>query len=103
MTSTSPIYWDPFDREIAANPYPIYERMRAEAPLWYNERHDFYPLCLGDDIDAALKDGPPSPPAGGPILEVIKATVETPRGPLLREAPPIHDLHRKLLSSVFTP
>jgi cytochrome P450 len=55
MTSSAP-YWDPFDREIAADPYPAFRRLRAEAPLWYNERHDFDVLSLWDDVDSALKD-----------------------------------------------
>ena len=42
MSSDGPVYWDPFDREIAVDPYPIYTRLRAEAPLYYNDRHDFY-------------------------------------------------------------
>jgi cytochrome P450 len=102
-TTVSPVYWDPFDREIAGDPYPIYRRLRTEAPLWYNEKHDFYTLCLWDYIDRALKDWETFSSARGPILEVIKANVEIPPGTLLMEDPPIHDLHRKLLSRVFTP
>src|SRR5262245_11585543 len=51
-----PVYWDPFDREIAKDPYPIYQRLRAEAPLYYNGRHDFYVLSRNDDVDHALTD-----------------------------------------------
>jgi len=50
------VYWDPFDRDIARDPYPVYRRMRAEAPLYYNDRHDFYALSLWDDIDRGLRD-----------------------------------------------
>ena len=55
MSTASPVYWDPFDRDIARDPYPIYRRMRAEAPLYYNDRHDFYALCLWDDVDHGLR------------------------------------------------
>ena len=51
VSNPSPVYWDPFDRDIAEDPYPVYRRMRAEAPLYYNERHDFYALSRADDVD----------------------------------------------------
>ncbi len=103
MSNTSPLYWDPFDRGIARDPYPIYRRMRAEAPLWYNDRHDFWVLSRWDDIDNALLDWTTYSSSRGPILEVIKANIEIPPGTLLMEDPPIHDLHRRLLARVFTP
>ncbi len=36
------IYYDPYDFEIDADPYPLWKRMRDEAPLYYNEKYDFY-------------------------------------------------------------
>jgi cytochrome P450 len=96
-------YWDPFDREIAADPYPVYQRMRDETPLYYNERHDFYALTHWDDIDHSFTDWQTFSSCRGPILEVIKSDIEIPSGTLLMEDPPIHDLHRALLSRVFTP
>jgi cytochrome P450 len=101
--SDHPISWDPFDREIAADPYPIYRRMRAEAPLYYNEPHDFYVLSRADDVLRALNDWQTFSSARGPILEVIKANIEIPPGTLLMEDPPSHDIHRRLLSRLFTP
>ncbi|MBB5916074.1 cytochrome P450 [Nocardia transvalensis] len=96
-------YWDPFDPAIARDPYPIYERLRAEAPLYYNETHDFYALSRADDVDRALLDWETFSSSRGPILEIIKAGVEIPPGTLLMEDPPAHDVHRGLLKSVFTP
>jgi cytochrome P450 len=97
------VYWDPFDRDIAQDPYPVYERMRAEAPVYYNDRHDFYAFTQADDVERALTDWKTFSSARGPILEVIKANIEIPPGTLLMEDPPAHDIHRKLLSRVFTP
>lgn len=103
MSTTSPVYWDPFDRDIARDPYPVYARMRAESPLYYNDRHDFYALSHWDDIDRGLRDWATLSSSRGPILEVIKANIEIPPGTLLMEDPPIHDIHRSLLARVFTP
>ena len=35
------LYYDPFDFEIDDNPYPIWKRLREDAPLYHNERFDF--------------------------------------------------------------
>ncbi len=103
MSPAEPVYWDPWDRDIAGDPYPVYRRLRAEAPLYYDERHDFYALSRHDDIDRALLDWKTFSSSRGPILEIIKAGVEIPPGTLLMEDPPAHDIHRSLLVRVFTP
>ncbi len=103
MSGDGPVYWDPFDRDIANDPYPVYQRLRAEAPLYYNDRHDFYALSRHEDIDKALTNWKTFSSARGPILEIIKANIEIPPGTLLMEDPPIHDIHRSLLARVFTP
>jgi cytochrome P450 len=97
------VYWDPFARDIARDPYPVYQRLRAEAPLYYNDRHDFYAVSRAADVDAALADWKTFSSSRGPILEIIKAGIEIPPGTLLMEDPPAHDLHRALLARVFTP
>src|SRR3954452_6655511 len=99
----SSVYWDPFDREIAGDPYPVSRRMRAEAPLYYNDQHDFYALSRAQDVDRGLNDWRTFSSSRGPILEIIQANIQIPSGTLLMEDPPIHDLHRRLLSRVFTP
>ena len=39
MTTTdSDVYYDPYDFEIDADPYPVWRRLRDEQPLYYNER-----------------------------------------------------------------
>ena len=40
VASPSDVYYDPFDPGIDADPYPVYRRLREEAPLYYNEPHD---------------------------------------------------------------
>jgi cytochrome P450 len=103
VASHDSVYWDPFDQDIARDPYPIYQRMRTEAPLYYNEQHDFYALSHFGDVDRGLTDWKTFSSARGPILEVIKANIEIPPGTLIMEDPPVHDIRRSLLSRVFTP
>ena len=105
MTVTSPrdLYYDPYDFEIDSDPYPLWGRMRDEAPLYYNDRYDFYALSRYDDVDKAMLDWQTYSSAKGSILELIRADVEIPSGVILFEDPPVHHLHRGLLSRVFTP
>ena len=32
-------YWDPYDPEFFADPYPSFRRLREEAPIYYNEKY----------------------------------------------------------------
>ena len=102
-SSTSDVYYDPYDVEINADPYPVYRRLREEAPLYYNQPHDFYAVSRFADVEGALLDPKTYISGRGAILELIKANIEIPPGVLLFEDPPVHTMHRSLLSRVFTP
>lgn len=99
----SGIHYDPYDRAIDADPYPVYRRLRDEAPLYYNEEYDFYALSRFHDVQRAFLDRETYSSARGSVLEFIKANIEMPSGVVIFEDPPLHDIHRGLLSRVFTP
>ena len=101
-TGTS-VYYDPFDPGIDADPYPVFRRLRDEAPAYYNERYDFWALSRHGDVQDALVNWQLFSSARGDVLEVIQANVPLPPGVLMFEDPPLHRLHRGLLSRVFTP
>ncbi|MDQ2678599.1 MAG: cytochrome P450 [Actinomycetota bacterium] len=105
MTSTtsSELYYDPFDFDIDDDPYPVWKRLRDEAPLYWNERYEFFALSRFHDVENGLKDWKTFSSAKGTLLELIKADIELPPGTFIFEDPPAHDLHRGLLSRVFTP
>jgi cytochrome P450 len=104
MATTAPApYYDPYDFDIDADPYPVWKRLRDETPLYVNEKYDFYALSRYDDVEKAFVDWQTYSSARGSVLEIIKAHVETPPGMFIFEDPPDHDLHRGLLSRVFTP
>jgi cytochrome P450 len=96
-------YWDPYDARFAADPYPLFNRMREEAPLYYNETHDFYAVSRYADVERVLTDTQTYSSARGVMLELIKANMEIPPGTLIMEDPPIHNIHRQLLARVFSP
>ncbi|HEX5095806.1 MAG TPA: cytochrome P450, partial [Acidimicrobiia bacterium] len=80
-----------------------YKRLRDEAPLFYNEEYDFYAVSRYDDVERGLVDAKHHISGRGGILELIKADIEIPPGTLIFEDPPVHTIHRSLLSRVFTP
>jgi len=101
--SKSDVYYDPYDFEIDADPYPIWRRMREEAPLYFNEKYDFFALSRFDDVEPCMIDWQTYRSGRGSVLELIRANVELPPGLILFEDPPAHDVHRGLMSRVFTP
>ncbi len=97
------LYYDPYDIELNMNPYAVFARIREEAPLYYNHKHDFYALSRFDDVNKAVIDHETFISSRGAVLEIIKSGMEIPPGTLIFEDPPIHNIHRNLLSRVFTP
>ncbi len=99
----SGVYFDPYDVDINADPYPTYARLREEAPAYYNERYDFWALSRHADVEQALVNWKVFSNTRSDILEIIKAGVDLPSGVILFEDPPVHTMHRGLMSRVFTP
>jgi cytochrome P450 len=97
------VYYDPFDFEIDDNPYPIWKRLRDEAPLYFNEKYNFYALSRYVDVARALPNWETYRSGRGTTMDIIMSGIEVPPGVILFEDPPLHDLHRRVLSRVFTP
>jgi len=99
----SGVYYDPYNVDIVRDPYPVYRRLREEAPLYYNEQHDFYAVSRCDEVERGLGDYETFSSARGGILEIIKMNITMPSGVFIFEDPPLHTVHRSVLASVFTP
>ncbi|BBY78105.1 cytochrome P450 monooxygenase [Mycolicibacterium parafortuitum] len=97
------LYYDPYDYAIDDDPYPVWRRLREEAPLYYNDKYGFYALSRYDDVSRALPDWETYRSGKGTTADILFNNIEVPPGILLFEDPPLHDLHRRLLSRVFTP
>ena len=97
------VYYDPYDFEIDKNPYPIWKRMRDEQPLYYNSKYDFHALSRYEDVERCSKDWRRYSSAKGTLLELIKSGMDIPPGSIIFEDPPHHDLHRGLVTGIFSP
>src|SRR5262249_21922450 len=102
-TTGTGVYYDPYDVGINADPYPVFRRLREEAPLYRNDEHDFYALSRFDDVERGLVDRETYISGRGAVLELINAGIEMPPGVLIFEDPPVHTVHRGLLSRHCTP
>jgi cytochrome P450 len=100
--SMTELYWDPITPELRDDPYPLWKRMRDEAPVYYNDRFDFYALSRFHDIEAAHRDHATYSSNHGTTLETMSPDpVDT--GMIIYLDPPKHTMLRKLVSRAFTP
>ncbi|MCK0176128.1 MULTISPECIES: cytochrome P450 [Mycobacteriaceae] len=97
------VYYDPYDTAIVNDPYPTYARLREEAPLYYNERYDFWALSRHADVEKALSNWETFSNSRSDILELIQSDFPMPKGVMMMEDPPVHTMLRNLMSRVFTP
>jgi cytochrome P450 len=96
------LYWDPFDVEIDADPYRIWERMRDEQPVYRNDRYDFWALTRFADVEAAHKDHRSFSSAHGTVLELMSPEPGLSDMMIFLD-PPEHTQLRSLVSRAFTP
>jgi cytochrome P450 len=102
MTTTD-LYYDPYDYAIDADPYPIWKRLRDEAPVYWNEKHGFYALSRYDDVLNGLLDTESFVSSHGILLEMISDEPYENVPMMIMMDAPEHTRLRKLVSRAFTP
>ncbi|MDT4906333.1 MAG: hypothetical protein QOH52_4349 [Pseudonocardiales bacterium] len=100
--TTAPLYWDPYDTVLDDDPYPVWKRLRDEAPVYRNDELDFWALSRFADIEAAHKDPTTFSSAHGTVLERMGPNVSQSRMMIFLD-PPEHSILRSLVSRAFTP
>jgi cytochrome P450 len=103
VSTATGIYYDPYDFDIDNDPYPLWKRMRDEAPLYFNERYNFYALSRYADVEEASTDWKTYTSSKGIQLEMVQRGHPVPPGLFIAEDPPEHDMHRLILSRAVTP
>jgi cytochrome P450 len=101
-TDTAAIYWDPFDTAIDTAPYDAWRRMRDEAPVYRNDKYDFWALSRYADVHAASRDPQTFSSAKGTVLELMGTDLGA-GGMIIFMDPPEHGSLRALVSRAFTP
>jgi cytochrome P450 len=104
--------YDPWSPEFVADPYPVFERLRADSPAFYHEPTRQWVISRYADVDALLRDRRlgrtylhiashedfgqvPEPDFLKPFWDLIRAG-------MLDMEPPTHTRLRRLVSKAFT-
>jgi cytochrome P450 len=93
------VHYDPFDHSHHDDPYPLYRRMRDEAPVYHNAKYGFWLLSRYEDCRNAAADFRTFTSALGTSLEELKAQEPT----LINSDPPVHTRLRNLVTRAFQP
>ena len=95
--------YSPYDYATHDDPYPIYARLREEAPLYRNDELDFWALSRHADVKAAFADSERFSSANGVSLEPSATGPHASRSmSFLAMDPPRHGLIRGIVSRGFT-
>jgi hypothetical protein len=97
------VAFDPFSEEFFTNPFDIYRRMREDAPLYYDEKEDFYALTRHEDVAGALKDFETYSSTRGCDLAMVRKGISEELRSIIFMDPPDHRHMRSLLNKAFTP
>ncbi|WP_433711386.1 cytochrome P450 [Nocardia sp. CA-084685] len=106
MTAASlePLTFDPYDYAFHEDPYPTYERLRTEAPLYHNADMDFWALSRHADVTAAFRDSVRLSSANGVSLDPAAWGPHASRVmSFLAMDDPRHMRMRRLVYKGFTP
>jgi cytochrome P450 len=105
MTTTRrPVTYSPYAYEIHEDPYPVYARLRAEAPVYRNDELDFWALSRHQDVLAAFRNLDGFSNAHGVSLEPSAYGPDAHRFmSFLALDPPKHTRMRSLVGKGFTP
>ncbi len=104
MTTVAPLTYSPYDYAIHEDPYQTYARLRAEAPVFYNEELDFFAYSRHADILAAFRDVDRYSNAYGVSLDPAAYGPDAHRAmSFLAMDPPRHTRMRSIVGKSFTP
>jgi cytochrome P450 len=103
-TTSDAVVLNPYDYEFHDDPYPIYQRLRDEAPLYHNAELNFWALSRHKDVLAGFRDNIRLSNANGVSLDPAAFGPEAHRVmSILALDHPRHLRLRTLISKGFTP
>jgi len=102
----------PFAEPYLRDPYPTFERLREEAPVFYDPELDYWVVSRYEDVKAVLKDSErfsnqitlaPLHPFTEETDRILEQGGYRARPAMVGTDPPYHTKVRKLMNQAFTP
>jgi cytochrome P450 len=84
------------------DPHPLYTRLRAEAPVAWNEERGFWAIAKHAQVSAIESDHATFCAGGGILVEEIGTTYASPPT-MMHSDPPVHTRYRRLVQPAFKP
>lgn len=98
------IGFDLYDHAVQDDPYPVYARLRDEAPLFHQAEHDYWVLSRHSDVHAAVRDETTYSHRMGVTLDASAWNEHASHAmSFLAMDPPEQPRLRRLVSQAFTP
>ncbi len=98
--------FDPQSQEVQLNPYPYYEALRADGPVYRDQENNFWAVHRFADVWAAIQNTGAFSSAQGVALSGDEGEGEQDQdlpSVLLTTDPPKHTKLRKVVNRAFTP
>jgi cytochrome P450 len=95
------VYYHPLSPEIFSDPYPVYRRLRDEAPVYFCKDVGMYVLSRFEDVWNAMRDHETYCSRFGPAIENPDDNGR--KYSIISMDPPRHHQVRGILSRLFTP
>jgi cytochrome P450 len=103
-TGSESLVFDPYDYQVHEDPYPLYARLRDEAPVYRNDDRDFFALSHHGDVLDAFRDSTRFSNSYGVTLDELAWGPDAWRAmSFLAMDSPQHGRMRGLVSRGFTP
>jgi cytochrome P450 len=101
MPVSEDLVYSPYVRAVFEDPYPVYRRLRDEAPVYRDPGDRWWVLSRFDDVAEALRDWQTYSSAEGPAPE--NRDRDGRKYSIISMDPPRHDRVRGVLNRFFTP
>ncbi|MBW2426843.1 MAG: cytochrome P450 [Deltaproteobacteria bacterium] len=95
------IEYDPYSHEAMTDPFDLYARLRAEAPVYYIEKYNCWALARFEDIWNAALDQEHYTARGGQSPGQVMLGEPTPHTFMTMD-PPEHRAHRGIIGREYT-
>ena len=95
-----PNFYDPHSEAFLANPWPVFRRMRDEAPAYFVEHLNTWALSRFEDVFQASRDRTHYTATEGTTLDLLLTESPKPSAMVFMD-PPQHTHHRNLMNPLY--